>query len=325
MPKSDNQKRKLLVIRQLLEQESDETHPLSTRYLIDRLAALGIRAERKSIYSDMTCLQDFGMDIECQKGAGGGYYLASRPFELPELKLLVDAVQSSRFLSQRKSMQLIEKLSTLAGRHDAGTLRRQVVVSGRIKNMNESIYYNVDAIHAAIAANSRITFRYFDWTVKAERQYRPGDYEASPYALVWADENYYMIAHSPRHGLTHYRVDKMSAIRQTGKPRHVDDETRNLDVSRYGKTVFGMFSGETKPVKMRFHNSLTGVVIDRFGRDSMLIPDGPDHFLFTADIAVSPMFFGWIAGFGDKARILWPADVQQEFIALCKLTLQQYL
>lgn len=324
MARSEKQKLKLLYLKQLLEQESDESHPLTTQYIIDRLEALDIKAERKSIYSDIACLQDFGMDIVCLKGAGGGYYLASRPFELPELKLLVDAVQSSRFLSERKSVQLIDKLATLAGRHDASQLQRQVVVSGRIKNMNESIYYNVDAIHAAIAANSRIMFRYFDWTVKAERKYRPGTYEASPYALVWDDEKYYMIAYSEHHGLTNYRVDKMASIHQSGKKRYFDDETRALDVSRYGKNVFGMFSGETKQVKMRFRNSLTGVVIDRFGRDSMLIPDGEDHFLFTAEITVSPMFFGWLAGFGDAAQILWPASVRNEFAELCKLTWKQY-
>lgn len=325
MARSEQQKLKLLYLKQILEQESDETHPLSAQTLIDKLAAHGIQAERKSIYSDIACLQDFGMDILCQRGKDGGYYLASREFEPPELKLLVDAVQSSKFLTQKKSMQLITKLSTLANAHEASSLKRQVVVSGRVKTMNESIFYNVDRLHDAIANNSRIRFRYFEWDLKGERVYRPGPYLVSPYALCWDDENYYLIAHSNNHGLTHYRVDKMSDIVQTGEKRLITEEARDLDLSRYGKNVFGMYSHDLQTVKLRFHNSLTGVVIDRFGRDAMLISDGPEHFVYTAQIAVSPIFFGWLAGFGDRAKILFPESVQQQFVELCKPSVEQYL
>ncbi len=170
----------------------------------------------------------------------------------------------------------------------------------------------MDRIHDAIAHNSQITFRYFDWGVDRERHYRDRTYAASPYALCWDDQNYYLIAHSERHGITHYRVDKMTHIAETGKPRYSDAQTRKLDVSKYGRSVFGMFSGETEPVKMRFHNSLAGVVIDRFGRDVLLIPDGPEHFIFTAEITVSPIYFGWISGFGDRARILHPRAVVEK-------------
>ena len=186
MARSERQKLKLLYIKDLLEQQSDETHPLSTQAIVDALARQGIQAERKSIYDDIACLQQYGMDIVCIRGPGGGYFLASRPFELPELKLLVDAVQSSRFLTEKKSMQLIAKLGTLASREQAGSLRRQVVVSGRVKTMNESIYYSVDLLHEAIARNSQISFRYFDWNLDGGRRYRPGKYTASPYALSLA-------------------------------------------------------------------------------------------------------------------------------------------
>ncbi|MCQ2420374.1 MAG: WYL domain-containing protein [Clostridia bacterium] len=324
MGKTENQKLKLLYLRQLLEQESDEQHPLSMSYIIERLARLGIKAERKSIYSDMEYLQQFGMDILLKKGRGGGYYLASRDFELPELKLLVDAVQASKFLSEKKSMQLISKLSDLAGIHNAGQLKRQVVVSGRVKTMNESIFYNVDRLHEAIAHNRQVSFRYFDWSLSGEKAFRPGVYTASPYALLWDDENYYLIAHSERHGLTHYRVDKMAQIAETDQPRYLDDQARSLDLSQYGRNVFGMFGGEARQIRLRFHNSLVGVVRDRFGKAAMLIPDGSEHFTYTAQIAVSPVFFGWLAGFGDRAKILWPEDVQEEYLKLCKLSVQQY-
>ena len=324
MARAENQKSKILYLKKLLEEQSDEEHPLSAQTLIDKLDALGIPAERKSIYADIACLQEFGMDILLKRGASGGYYLASREFELPEIKLLIDAVQSSRFLSERKSAELSEKLSSLVSQSQRKALRRQTVLSGRIKSMNESVYYNVDSLHEAIAANSQIRFRYFDWTLKAERCYRPGVYTASPYALYWDNEYYYLIAHSERHGLTHFRVDKMTSISQTGQPRFFESKNGLPDLSQYGKSVFGMFSGKKEKVKLRFHNSLTGVVIDRFGRDALLIPDGDEHFLFTADITVSPTFFGWLSGFGGRAKILWPESVQREYMELCKLNLSQY-
>ena len=324
MAKSEGQKLKLLYLKKLLEEQSDENHPLNTQQILDYLAAHDIKAERKAIYNDIQCLQDFGMDILHKPGRWGGYYLASREFELPELKLLVDAVQSSKFLTTKKSMQLISKLSRMASAHEAGTLKRQVMVSGRVKAMNESVYYNVDSLHEAIAENSQIQFRYFEWGMDGQRHYRPGPYEASPYGLIWDDENYYLVAHSPRHGMTHYRVDKMTDIRATGTPRYIDPEARNLNTAAYGRNVFGMFGRETTTVRMRFHRSLVGVIIDRFGQDTMLIPDGEDHFIFSMDIAVSPLFLGWLAGFGDRAKILSPQSVVDAYLELCKPSVEQY-
>ena len=324
MAKSANQKLKLLYLMRYLLQSSDEAHPVSIQQMTDALAAHDVKAERKSLYDDLEALRLFGLDIVQTRGKTTGYYIGTREFELPELKLLVDAVQSSRFLSERKSVELISKLEKLASRYDAGSLRRQVTVSGRVKTMNESIYYNVDRIHDAIASDVQITFRYFDWGVDRERHYRDRLYTASPYALCWDDQNYYLIAHSERHGLTHYRVDKMMRITKTKKRRAADDSVRRLDLSKYGKSVFGMFSGETETVRMRFHNSLAGVVIDRFGRDVMLIPDGEEHFVFTAEIAVSPIYFGWMSGFGDRARILHPQSVIEKYRQLCAPAVEQY-
>ena len=313
MPKSDGQKRKLLLLKELLERESDERHPVSTRRMLEYLAANGIQAERKSVYGDLQCLTDSGLDILCVHGKNGGYYLASRLFELPELKLLVDAVQSSRFLTEKKSLELIGKLERLTSVYEAGQLRRQVVVSGRVKTMNESIYYNVDQLHTAIASNSRITFRYFDWGIDREKHFRPRLYEADPLHLCWADEKYYLIAYSQPHGITHYRVDKMAEIAATGAPRSREALAQKLDLAAYSRAVFSMYSGEVQRVRMRFARSLAGVVIDRFGRDIILVPDGPEHFTFTAEIAVSPMFLGWMAGFGDRAEILHPPALRRQF------------
>lgn len=324
MPKSERQKWKILLLKDLLEQRSDEAHPLSMQQLIDALKADGVLAERKSIYNDIACLQEYGMDIELKKGPAGGYYLASRLFELPELKLLVDAVQSSKFLSQRKSLQLIGKLEQLANVHDGGQLHRQVVVSGRVKTMNESIYYHVDRIHEAIGLDRQIKFRYFDWGPDREKHYRPGPYAASPYALCWADENYYLIADSARHGITHYRVDKMDAIELTDQPRAVTEQSRALNLADYSRAVFSMYNGQSVAVKMRFDNAMAGVVIDRFGRDAMLIPDGPSHFTLTADIAVSPVFLSWVIQFGNRAKIVSPAPVVEACRDLLRQQLAQY-
>ncbi len=324
MAKSEGQKLKILYLKQLLEERSDEEHPLSTNDILEYLQSHDIKAERKAIYNDIQCLQDFGMDILHIPGKNGGYYLASRDFELPELKLLVDAVQSSRFLTSRKSMQLITKLSRLASNYEAGSLKRQVVVSGRVKTMNESIYYNVDRLHDAILSNSKITFRYFEWGMDRKRHDRPGPYEASPYGLIWDDENYYLVAHSPRHGVTHYRVDRMADIQITGEPRFQAPEAKKIDPAAYGRNVFGMFGSETTTVRMRFCRSLAGVMLDRFGPDTMLIPDGDDHFIFAMDIAVSPLFFGWLAGFGDRAKILSPQSVIDQYLELCKPSVSQY-
>ena len=324
MGRTENQKLKLLYLKELFERQSDEEHLLSMQDILDALAAQGIRAERKSVYDDILCLQQFGMDIVTVKGRNGGYFLASRTFELPELKLLVDAVQSSKFLSERKSMQLIAKLETLASGYAAGSLRRQVTVAGRVKTMNESVYYSVDLLHEAIQKNSRITFRYFDYDLNGSRRYRPGLYAASPYALCWQDENYYLIAHSERHGLTHYRIDKMAKLSIADKPRVITEQARQLDLTRYGKTVFGMFSGTPQQVKLRFRNSLAGVVIDRFGKSAMLVPDGESHFTFTTEIVLSPVFYGWLAGFGEQAEIMFPASVREDFADLCRRTLSLY-
>lgn len=324
MPKCENQKLKLLLLRDYLEQNTDEQHPAAMADLLAYLAENGISAERKSIYADLQALEDYGLDIVRTSGKNAGYYLASRAFELPELSLLVDAVQSSKFLSEKKSMELIKKLGTLASCHEAKSLRRQVTVSGRVKTMNESIYYNVDRIHEAINHNSQISFRYFEWGVDREKHFRGDVRTASPYALCWDSENYYLVAHTEAHGITHFRVDKMTSISETGVPRTVTEETKKIDLADYSKQVFYMFHGDKTTVRLRFHNSLAGVVIDRFGRDIMLIPDGDEHFCLSTEIVVSPMFLGWLSSFGDRVKILSPDRVVDEFKALCRSTLAQY-
>ncbi len=324
MSKSDHQKLSLLYIRDYLEQNSDAEHPVNAQTLINMLDAHGIRCERKTIYSDIAALMDFGVDIVNLRGKKGGYYIASRNFELPELKLLIDAVQSSRFLTEKKSRELIEKLCQQCNRYDANLMHRDVVIDRRVKSMNETIYYNVDRIQDAISKNAQIRFRYFDWGIDGQRHYRDKEYIASPYGLCQDNENYYLLSHSPRYGITHYRLDRMTQIELTDMPRIPCPELTGSELITHANQLFQMYSGQPTSVKLRFHRSLANVVIDRFGKDTMMIPDGEDHFTFTVHIAVSPLFLSWVIGFGEKAQIIHPKSVIDECRALCQQIISQY-
>ena len=325
MPKSDNQKLKIFYILDYLQKNSHREHPVRAAELIAMLESEhDISCDRKTIYSDIAALQDYGVDIVSLPGKNGGYYIASRNFELPELKLLIDAVQSSRFLTEKKSRELIGKLCSQCSVHDARLMRRDVLVSGRVKSMNETIYYNVDAIQEAIAQNRQITFRYFDWDLGGKRKYRERDYQASPYGLCQDNENCYLLAHSPRHGVTSYRVDRMTDIRLTEEARTPCPELTGKALAEHANRLFQMYSGEETTVKLRFHRSLINVVVDRFGRDILLIPDDETHFVFTVNVAVSPMFLSWVIGFGSKARILYPQSVIDQCTQLCREAMEQY-
>lgn len=317
MAKSANQKLKLFYILQMLMENTDEEHVLSTQEIIDKLAANDIKAERKTIYDDMACLQDFGYDIILKKGrVGSGYCLAGRDFELAELKLLVDAVQASRFMTVKKSRELIKKLEKLASRYQAGQLQRQVYVSGRVKTENEKIYYNVDTVYKAIDENVKITFTYLEWSLSRElKPRRAGEkYLVSPWALIWDDENYYLAGYDGKADrLKHYRVDKMGSVSLTREPREGREQFEKVGLAEYTKRTFGMFGGEEETVTLAFPNRLIGVVMDRFGRDTDIRPLGEGYFSSRIKAAVSGQFFGWLAGLGKEVRVVSPDDVRAAY------------
>lgn len=316
MPRAANQKLKLLYLMDYLLQYTDEEHPASMGEIITHLASRGVSAERKSVYDDLETLRLYGLDIEqSHAGRGAGYYAASRRFETPELKLLTDSIQSSRFITEKKSAALIRKLETLTNVYEAKLLQRQVFVSHRIKSMNESIYYNVDKLHSAISLNRQIRFKYFEYTVTKERRFRHSGafYTVSPYALTWDNENYYLIGYESDNGsIRHYRVDKMAELSLCGTERDGTDAYAALDVAAYTRKTFGMFAGREVQVTLRFHNSLAGAVIDRLGRELILTPADTEHFTVHTEVAVSPQFFGWLCGFGGKAELLAPAELRRE-------------
>lgn len=316
MAKSAGQKLKLLYIIKLLTDSTDENHPASTADIIAYLEANGIHSERKSIYDDIAKLIDFGYDIiQVHSRLGGGYYMAGRDFELAELKLLVDAVQSSRFITTRKSRSLIKKLEQLAGKYDAGKLQRQVYVAGRIKTENESIYYSIDGIHRAIQENKQISFQYLDWNLKKELEPRERELRrVSPWALIWREENYYLAAYdSVDRIMKHYRVDKMGQVKVLKEAREGMEQFSRTDPAVYSNQTFGMFAGEEETVTLQFPNRLIGVVLDRFGRDIDIRPMTDRIFRIRAKVAVSGQFFGWLAGIGREAVVVNPASVREQY------------
>lgn len=295
--------------------------------IIEELARNDISAERKSIYDDLESLRLFGFDIVQIKGKNGGYYIGARDFELPELKLLVDSVQSSKFITQDKTHKLIKKIEGLASIYDGQLLQRQVFVSNRVKSMNESIYYAVDGISDAITQNKKIKFRYFEYTVTKERRFRHDGafYNVSPFALIWDDENYYLLAwDSSAEKFKHFRVDKMHGVSMLDEERDGTQAFQKIDMSAYSKSVFGMFGGNEQSVKMRFANHLAGAVIDRFGRDTLIVPDGEEHFTVNVNVAVSGQFYAWVFGFGTDAEIIAPADIREGMKERAQKIIEKY-
>lgn len=317
MPKSENQKLKLLYLLKILTEQTDEQHPMPMAVLLEKLKAENISAERKSVYNDINCLMDFGVDIGFDTSRGnGGYYLASRDFELPECKLLVDAVSASRFITKSKSEQLIRKIEKLTSRYEAVQLQRQVYTSGQIKNENESIYYHVDAIHTAIHENRQISFPYLEWNLLKKLVPRKGGklYRISPWSLMWNDENYYLIGYDAEAGmLKHFRVDKMGSIEMLELRREGEEIFKKCDLSAYSAKTFGMYGGEETMVTLSFPNYLVGVVLDRFGKDVSLQKLSEDRFAVHVKVMVSRQFYGWLAGIGKEAKVTAPEQVKDGY------------
>ncbi len=313
MAERKHQKLKLLYLMKIFMEETDDGHGLSRQALIEKLGAYGVSADRKTLYSDFEELRAFGIDIITEHtGNDWTYHIGEREFELAELKLLVDSVQSAKFITERKSRALIKKLESLVSRHEAKQLHRQVLISGRVKTMNESIYYNVDKIHTAINADSRIKFQYFQWNVRKEMVLRHNGawYDVSPWALVWDNENYYMVGYdSASRQLKHYRVDKMLKISPTDQNRLGREAFSSIDVPGYSRQLFGMYAGEETRVCLEAADHMAGVLIDRFGREVRIIPGRNGTFTAYVDVAVSPQFLGWIFSLGRDIRITGPGHV----------------
>lgn len=324
MPKSPQQKARILHLQQILLQETDEEHGITLSQLIARLESRGIAAERKTLYDDLQTLELFGLDLLRTREKNQTYYrVMSRTFELPEVKLLIDAVESSKFITREKSSDLIQKMESLVSEHEAGQLNRHIFVANRVKTMNKGIYYTVDAIHDAINADCRISFQLtervpdFNKAQKFQTRLRRDGkrYSVSPWELTWNDGNYYLVGFDAESRcIRHYRVDRMAQLTQLETSREGLDAFRIFDIGSYTKKVFNMFGGEEHRVQLCFANYLMDAVLERFGEDVYLRPASDTQFLIAADVLVSPQFFSWIFGFGESAKICGPESVIEGFL-----------
>lgn len=317
MPKGTNQKLKLYYLSRIMTEKTDDEHMITMPEIRKALEAYGVTADRKSLYDDFETLRVLGIDVIGEKvGRNYYYHVGSKQFELAELKLLVDAIQSSKFITEKKSNELIKKLTSMASEYEAAQLKRQVVVQGRVKTMNESIYYFVDDVHRAIAENKQIRFEYMKWNAEKKlERYRKEPYVVSPWALTWDDENYYLIAFDEEAGrIKHFRVDKLKSIQILDVKRSGRDAFKEFNLAKYAKMSFGMFGGEPVKVKIGFDNEMVGLFIDRFGKDLMIRPSKKKGWSeITVEVALSDQFFGWIFALGEKVKILGPEEVVEKF------------
>ena len=306
-------KMKMLHLVRIFSQETDDEHALTLQEIIGKLAAVNISADRKTLYDDFDELRQYGFDIIAeQRNRTTYYHLGARDFELPELKLLVDSVQSAKFITTRKSRELIQKLEKYVSHHQAAQLQRQVYITGRVKSMNESIYYNIDKLHDAISAGVQIRFQYTQWNLNKEMELRRQGawYQVSPWALTWDNENYYLVAYDADAAMIkHFRVDKMMRITSAEAPRLGRETFKAFDIAKYSKSVFGMFTGEETAVTLEAENQMIGVLIDRFGKDIDIIPVDESHFKVNVAVNVSPQFIGWVVALGEGIRITAPEAV----------------
>ena len=317
MPKGSNQKLKLYYLARIMLEKTDDEHMITMPEIKSALEAYGVTANRKSLYDDLEALRTLGIDVLGEKvGRNFYYHVGGKQFEIAELKLLVDAIQSSKFITEKKSHELIKKLTGMASKYEAEQLKRQVVVQGRVKTMNESIYYFVDDVHRAIAENKKIRFEYMKWNEdKKMVRRRDESYVVSPWALTWDDENYYLIAYDEEaDSIKHFRVDKLKSIKVLDERRTGKDKFKAFNLAKYSKMSFGMFGGKPTKVKIEFNNEMVGIFIDRFGRDILIRPTKKKGWSeISVDVALSDQFLGWIFALGPNGKIAGPKDVVDRY------------
>lgn len=317
--KNTNQRLKILYLYKILLERTDEEHYITMPEIISQLSLYGITAARKALYEDIEALKVFGLDIVSGRGTNAGYQVVSRDFELPELKLLADAVSSSRFLTEKKSSELLKKLEKLTSIYEAKQIQRQVFIADRVKSGNERIYMNVDAVHRAIAEQKKISFKYFDYDINKKKRYRQGIRTCSPYALTWDDERYYLVAYYEKYdSISNFRVDRMENVEIL--PESAQKYPSGFNLSSYLNSTFSMFSGESEEVKLCFQQSLINAVIDRFGKNVSIFPDDDEHFTVRVQIKTEhpEPFFGWLFQFGTKVKIIAPFTLKEKYIEMLK-------
>lgn len=327
MPKPLNTKIKLLYLMKYFYERTDERHPVTVKDLIEYLADLGIKVERKTVYDDIDVLKSFGMDIVHKRTLPSGYYLASRDFGHAELKLLVDAVQASKFITRAKSRELIEKLEGLTSVHNARDLQKHVFLKTGVKSDNEDVYDNIETIHTALLDDKQISFQYFEWTLSKEQKLKKNGerYIVSPWELLRKDDNYYLIGIDEKSGIVkHYRVDKMLRLVLEQANRTGGEIFQEFDSAAFAAKTFGMFGGREEAVRIEFANKFVGVVLEHFGHDVILHKVDEEYFSVLVHVNVSTQFFGWLSGLGSGTKIVSPEKVKKDYIRFLKKALAVY-
>ena len=316
MGKENFSKIKLLKIWEILKQDSDENNPLTTNQIIDKLAASGIVCDRRTLYQDIAALNSYGYEVECRKGQhSNGYYVLDRNFDVPELRILIDAVQAASFISPKKTEELTDKIAALGGSYRADILKKNIVEFNTTKHSNEHIYYTVNTIEDAILAEKKIAFQYFDLNERHERVFRKNGekYKANPVAMVFSNDNYYLMCYHDNHdNITTYRIDRMLNAEMLSDEINTKVRSKALSISKHRKQVFSMFGGEIQTVRFEADRDMLDVIFDKFGEDMSITSLGTDKISFSAEVQISPMFFGWCCSFGERIRIISPNSVQKD-------------
>lgn len=310
------QKIKLLKLMELLRQETDELHPLSTNEICNRLGSMGISCERRTLAKDIALLNEQGFEVMwCKIGKEKGYYIEDRSFSVPELKILIDAVQAANFITDKKTSELIDKISALGGSHQADILKNNIVCFNTRKHSNETIYYSVGYLEEAIQNHKKVLLRYFDLDEHGEKIYRRDGhrYVVEPVALVFYEDNYYLVIYSAKHdGTANYRVDRMDGVEVLDEP--VSQKALDLrnEVAGYTERVFKMYGGQPVDIVIEFDDKLIGVVYDKFGENTKMIRTSEHKCVATVRVQISPTFWGWLFQFGKQMRILSPNNLIEE-------------
>lgn len=323
MPKRSALRARILTLYRILREESDAEHPIPLYVLLERLAAEGIQAERKSLYEDFEALRAVGFDVRYQNPSG--WCLVSSALEPAELRLLVDTVQAAHTISLEQSRTLIDKLTKLASCHQKEQLHRELWVEGRVKSTNDRVFENIDCIQESLRQGCTLSFQYVTYDERKQKVLRRegARYVASPRALIWNHENYYLVALDHRNdALRHYRVDKMQRLQCLSLPAKGTDQP--FDTAEYSRRHFSMFGGREARVTIRAHKRLVGVLLDRFGMEVELRPEGAEHVLMEVDLSLSTQFYAWLFGLGEEAQLLSPYWAVQEYQKQLRAALERH-
>ena len=319
MSKENPNKVKLIKLLEILRQETDEAHPLSTKALLSRLTDIGIACDRRTLSKDIAVLNENGFEVMSDMvGHDKVYYVADRSFSVPELKILIDAVQAAAFITEKKTDELITKIADMAGSHRAELLKKNMICFNTRKHGNESIYYNVEALEDAIQAHKKVSFFYFDLDENLQKRYRKDKarYIVDPSALIYNEDNYYLMCYSPEpDGIRNYRVDRMTDVKIEAEPVCDDSIIRETEVSDYTEQAFKMYTGTECNAVLQFDNSLIGTIFDKFGEDTKMIRVDKDSCVATVTVRVSPTFWGWLLQFPGRMKLLSPDSLIAEYQA----------